>query len=139
MDMKAEGYGGAWRRGGRCCAARTLAWTGSGAYYWGVLGRLDEQAGAVFLYWIRTAAQGEGVFSARGRGRRAAEEEERCRRWGQLGAAETERGTLARSLAEDSGVSAAMRSTATLLSDAGAKCKGGRQSIQRLHLAHVPS
>lgn len=38
MKAKAEGFGGAWRRGG-WCAARTLAWTtGPGAYYWDVLG-----------------------------------------------------------------------------------------------------
>jgi hypothetical protein len=59
-DMKAEVFGGAraWaRRRGGWCAARTLAWTGPGAYYyWGVLGRRRAQAGAVLCTgpgWVR--------------------------------------------------------------------------------------
>jgi hypothetical protein len=113
MDMKAEegyGYGGAWawRRGGRCCAARTLAWTGSGAYYWGVLGRLGEQAGAVFCTGFGRRRKVKECLAQDG----GAEEKERCRRRGQADAdAETDRGTLAR-WRRTAGVGAATRSSA---------------------------
>src|SRR5438128_2202415 len=95
MDMKAEGYGGAWRRGGRCCAARTLAWTGSGAYYWGVLGRLDEQAGAVFCTGFGRRRKVKECLAQEG----GADEQQRRRRGaGDGGSWALQRQTEARSL-----------------------------------------
>ena len=115
-------------------------------------GRLWFAGGCRLLYWIWTAARGEGVCLAQAGG---AEKEEggevvvagdRDRSWAALCRDEgTHRGTLVRwrSLEEVAGVSAAMRSSATLTTLTPGQSviwqQAVKQAIQSRRLAHVPS